>query len=150
MIVRKAVLSDAEQIAKNNVLMAEESENEMLSFDTVLRGVKGLLSDESKGFYLVAVEKDVIVGQLMITFEWSDWRNQNIWWVQSVFVQKTHRKQGVFSTLLHEIKKCAEMNTVSILRLYVFDQNHPAIEIYEKQGWKRQHYLLFQINVDSV
>ncbi len=150
MIVRKAELKDAEQIAKNNVCMAEESENEMLSFDMVLRGVKAMLSDETKGFYLVAVEKDIVLGQLMITFEWSDWRNQTIWWVQSVYIKKDHRKKGIFTQLLKEIKKLAEQSHVSLFRLYVFDQNNPAIEVYKKQGWKKEPYLFFQKRVDSL
>ena len=150
MILRKAVLKDADQIARNNVLMAKESENQTIVFDTVFQGVKSLLSDETKGFYLVAVEKERILGQLMITFEWSDWRNQNIWWVQSVYIKKGHRKKGVFTQLLKEIKKMAEQNNISFFRLYVFNQNDQAIGVYKKQGWKKEPYLFFQRNVDSI
>ncbi|MFO8078046.1 MAG: GNAT family N-acetyltransferase [Thermoplasmatota archaeon] len=150
MIVRKAELKDAEQIAKNNVLMAKESENQILSSDTVLKGVKAMLSDETKGFYLVAVEKDVILGQLMITFEWSDWRNQTIWWVQSVYIKEEYRKKGIFTQLLKEIKKIAEQNDISLFRLYVFNQNDKAIEVYKKLGWEKEPYLFFQKNIDSI
>jgi len=86
MKIRNATLEDAEPIARFNVLLAMESENEELEYPTVLKGVRTLLLDERKGFYLVAVDRDMLVGQSMVTFEWSDWRNRNVWWLQSVYV----------------------------------------------------------------
>jgi len=148
--VRKAVLSDAEVIAENNVLLARESEGEQLSFDMVLDGVKSVLLDDNKGFYLVAEQKNSIVGQLMITFEWSDWRNQMIWWLQSVYVKKPYRDSGVFTCLLQEIKKQAKHQNVSILRLYVFNQNEEAIKVYRKQGWKKGLYMVFQKDISTI
>ncbi len=150
MHVRKACLNDAETIAHQNLLLADESERQMLSTDTVLQGVRSLLSDETKGFYLLAEEKNIIIGQLMITYEWSDWRNKMIWWVQSVYVHKKHRKKGVFTRLIKELKTQAKKENIDILRLYVFNENHQAITAYQKKNWHKKPYSIFQKEVDSI
>jgi GNAT superfamily N-acetyltransferase len=150
MQVRKASLNDAETIAHHNLLLAKESENQTLSPKTVLKGVRSLLSDETKGFYLVAVDENMIIGQVMITFEWSDWRNQMIWWIQSVYVQKDHRHKGVFTQLIEEVKKQAKKENIDVLRLYVFSENSQAIKVYQKQNWKKEPYYIFQKEIDST
>jgi GNAT superfamily N-acetyltransferase len=143
MKIRIAQKRDAEAITAQNIALAEESENIPLKQDTALAGVKALLSDEKKGFYLVAEEHKTIVGQLMITVEWSDWRNKPIWWVQSVFVQKPWRKKGVFTKLLDEVKEMARQQGVAFLRLYAHQHNTSAREVYEITGWHQDPYVVY-------
>jgi GNAT superfamily N-acetyltransferase len=143
MRIRTANQNDAEAIAASNLALAKESENIILSGETVLSGVTSLLSDDTKGFYLVAEEKERIIGQLMITTEWSDWRNKPIWWVQSVYVQKEWRKKGVFTQLLREVKKKARDENVALLRLYVHNDNTSAHQVYKNLGWKQEPYEVY-------
>jgi GNAT superfamily N-acetyltransferase len=143
MKIRIAQKRDAETITTQNIALAKESENISLPYDTALAGVKALLSDEKKGFYLVAEEHKTIVGQLMITVEWSDWRNKPIWWVQSVFVQKPWRKKGVFTTLLDEVKEMARQQDVAFLRLYAHQNNTSARKVYEIIGWHQDPYVVY-------
>ena len=144
MQIRKAVITDAEKIAKNNVLLAKESENINLSFETVFLAVKSIISDEIKGFYIVAEENNKIIGQTIITFEWSDWRNTTIWWIQSVYVQKQMRNKKFFSKIFECIKKQAKKENIQLLRLYVHKENNQAKKIYKKIGLKKQPYEIFQ------
>ena len=145
MIIRPATLRDADTISKNNVLLAEESEHVTLEYTTVLVGVTAVLTDPSKGFFLVAEEKNKIIGQLMITFEWSDWQNTQMWWIQSVYTQKDWRKQGVFSQLLDEIKHRAKKQHVKILRLYTHTTNINAQKAYVAVGWEKKSYFIYQL-----
>jgi GNAT superfamily N-acetyltransferase len=145
MKIRAANIEDAEPITKQNISLAKESENILLNPKTVLKGVKALLSDKKKGFYLVAEENDIIVGQLMITFEWSDWRNKPIWWIQSVYVQKAWRKKGVFTLLLNHIQQKASKQDVAFLRLYMHKQNKSARKVYKKIGWKQEPYTIYHL-----
>jgi ribosomal protein S18 acetylase RimI-like enzyme len=147
MIISKATLEDAETIAEHNLLLAIESEGEHIDFDTVLAGVRSVLHDESKGFYLVAKEQDQIIGQLMITYEWSDWRNETIWWVQSVYVSTKHRQESVFTSLMEEVQRRARQSQVSRLRLYVHHDNTNAINVYQHMQWHSGTYHLFEKNI---
>lgn len=147
MNVRIGRLEDVKDIAKNNCLLAKESENIDISYETTLSGVKKIVSDSSKGFYLVAIENNVIIGQLMITFEWSDWRNKNIWWIQSVYVIKKNRKSGVLKQMITYIKDEAKRNNVDTLRLYVFESNINAIRSYKKIGMTQEPYYIFKLNL---
>jgi len=140
-------MDDAEAIAIQNIYLAKESEHILLNLETVLSGVKALLSDKKKGFYLVAEENDSIIGQLMITFEWSDWRNKPIWWVQSVYVQKKWRKKGIFTQLLDYIQQKARRQGVMFLRLYMHKQNKSALKVYEKTGWKQDPYMVYHLEL---
>ena len=145
MKIRTAKISDAEAITEQNISLARESENIIINSKIVLAGVKALLSDKNKGFYIVAEENDRIVGQLMITCEWSDWRNKLIWWVQSVYVQKDWRKKGVFTQLLNYIQQKADGQKVVFLRLYIHKQNRSALKVYEKMGWKQEPYMVYRL-----
>jgi GNAT superfamily N-acetyltransferase len=147
MKIRKARLRDAAAIASQNILLAKETEHIILKPETILTGVKTLLTDATKGFYLVAEENNAIIGQAMITVEWSDWRNKPIWWVQSVYVQKKWRRKGVFTQLLHTIQQQARKQGVAFLRLYVHDKNLPALRSYEKSGWTPEPYKLYHFSV---
>ena len=108
--LRKAEIRDAPAIASFNVKMAAETEGKKLEPDVVLRGVKAVIKDPHKGFYLVAEIRNPecpIVGQLMVTFEWSDWRNRNFWWIQSVYVETEHRGRGIFGQLFRHLEEMA-------------------------------------------
>jgi ribosomal protein S18 acetylase RimI-like enzyme len=146
MQIRKAAIEDAPAIVENNILLANESEGEILDKSIVEQGVKNLLSHPKKGFYVVITEEEKIIGQLMITFEWSDWRNTDIWWIQSVYVHKTYRNKGVFSALFNEIKKQAKKEQIPILRLYVHKENVSAQKVYEKRKMKKGTYLFYEIS----
>lgn len=149
MHIRHATLKDANTICENNIRMAYESEHVNLSRPTVFDAVKTLLTNKEKGFYLVAEQENEIIGQLMITYEWSDWRNSTIWWIQSVYVTPHHRKKGVFLSLYNEIKKQAKEQHITLLRLYVHDQNHSAINVYENIDMKRKSYIIFETTIDG-
>lgn len=149
MIIRLADYYDAEQIANNNILLAKESENIKISNYTVLAGVKELLKDSLKGFYVVALEENEIIGQLMVTFEWSDWRNTNIWWLQSVYVKKDYRRKGIFKHLIKEIKKMAKKNNIQIIRLYVYNKNIAAKEVYKKVKMEKKSYEIFELSIEK-
>lgn len=148
MLVRDATLKDAAVIARNNVLLAKESEGETLDHGTALSGAKALLSDEGKGFYIVAEEDGLIIGQTMITFEWSDWRDRPIWWLQSVYVDPAWRKKEVFKRLFDEIKRRAKKEKVGLLRLYVHTSNKRAMEVYKRIGLSEEHYRIYGTKLD--
>lgn len=92
--LRKAELRDASTLARNNVEMAKETEGKALDFQTVLLGVKAIIKDPHKGFFLVAEDAGTIAGQMMVTNEWSDWRNKYFYWIQSVYVSRDSGKKG--------------------------------------------------------
>lgn len=135
--------TDADAIAAQNISLARESEDISLQPRTVLAGVKALLSDEKKGFYIIAEDDGIIIGQMMVTVEWSDWRNKQIWWVQSVYVQQEYRKKRVFSRLLQYVKQKARTQNVAFLRLYVHKENKSALIVYERTGWTLDPYLFY-------
>jgi len=147
MKIRTAKLRDAEAITTQNISLAKESEKILLNTKMVLAGVKALLSDKNKGFYLVAEENNTIVGQLLITFEWSDWRNKLIWWVQSVYVQKEWRNKGVFTQLLNYTTQQARKQQVAFLRLYMHKHNKSALKVYEKMRWKQEPYMVYRLQL---
>jgi len=145
MNIRQATVDDAEEIANQNILLAYESERMSVDYKTALAGARAILIDPAKGFYLVAEEKKQIIGQLMITYEWSDWSNTMMWWIQSVYTKKEWRNHGVFTKLLEDIKRRAQLQQVKILRLYTHVTNTNAQKVYEKVGWEKKPYLIYQL-----
>jgi len=139
MIIRKAKLSDVIKIAENNILLAKESEDLDISLNAALSGVRSVLCDKSKGFYIVAEDNGNIIGEIMITYEWSDWRSKNMWWIQSAYVKKPFRKKGVFKKLVKEIRKIADEKEIDIIRLYVHNKNKTAMSVYEKIGMEKNY-----------
>ena len=135
MIIRKATPADAKKIAKNNVKLAEETEERTISKHAAKQGTSSVLTKQREGWYLIAEHNQEIIGQLFITKEWSDWRNQSIWWMHRVYVQKSCRKKGVFTALLQELKQRANAEKVFALRLYIVDTNKKAASIYNKMGF---------------
>jgi GNAT superfamily N-acetyltransferase len=147
--IREAKLSDTATIADFNARMALETEHRNLDIERVRLGVQALLSDPAKGAYFIAEteaeEVAIIVGQLLITYEWSDWRNGNFWWIQSVYVAEGYRGQGIFRALFNHVDQLAKArNDVCGLRLYVDAQNDSARKTYERLGMKRTNYELFE------
>jgi GNAT superfamily N-acetyltransferase len=146
--IRKAVASDAPVIAAFNLLLAEESEGRRLDEATAQAGVVGMLQDPSKGLYYLAEAEGAIVGQVMITYEWSDWRNGTIWWIQSVYVKPEFRRAGVFRTLFNYLRTLAQARKdVCSLRLYVHTENTPAHESYIRLGMSLTQYEVFELEV---
>lgn len=151
LVIRRATPSDVAIIAANNRAMALETEGKVLDTDATLRGAAALIADERKGFYLVAERASEVVGQLMVTYEWSDWRNATFWWIQSVYVSPTARRSGVFRALyrrLHEM--AADAGDVCGIRLYVERANTRAQSTYVALGMKRSHYDLYELDLDPV
>lgn len=144
-IIRDATADDCDTIATYNSQMSEETEGKALDSKTIRDGVSALLADRSKGRYWVAVDGDTIAGQIMVTCEWSDWRNGMLWWIQSVYVARGYRRQGVFSALFRHVKKLARESGESAgLRLYVEQDNARAQATYESLGMSMTGYRVMQ------
>ena len=143
--VRPATSDDCPTIVEFNCRLALETEDHELDPDAVRAGVQTLLADESKGRYFVACAADRIVGQVMHTREWSDWRNGDIWWLQSVYVIPEFRGRGVFRTLFGHLRDQSESDpNVVGLRLYVENGNTHAQNTYQKLGMHAAGYLVMQ------
>jgi len=143
--IRPAALEDASTIVAFNQQIARETEDRHLDHDTLARGVETALSDPAKARYLVACTGTSVVGQLMHTREWSDWRNGDIWWLQSVYVDPDYRRQGIFRRLYQHLHRLAiEDPTVVGLRLYVERDNARAHSVYENLGMSRAGYFVMQ------
>jgi ribosomal protein S18 acetylase RimI-like enzyme len=145
--IRKATKKDIEEITKNNILLSLESENKSIDYKIVYNGVKNLIEDKNKGFYLVVEINNKIVGQLMITYEWSDWYNNMNWWIQSVYINKSNRRKGIFNSLINYLKIFAVEKNISILKLYVYKNNLLAKEVYEKLGMNKELYDIYAIKL---
>ncbi len=143
--IRKAVPGDASAIIAFNAAMAKETEGITLQNDRITNGVNTLLQTPSLGFYLLAEECNVTIGTLMITTEWSDWRNGLFWWIQSVYVKEENRRQGVFRDLYQSVTKLAAADpNICGFRLYVERENHTAQKTYQSLGLAETHYKLFE------
>ena len=138
-------------MAEFNSRMAWETENRRLDPERVRQGVAALLSDPAKGTYFLAEGQQdgtiTVAGQLLITYEWSDWRNGNFWWIQSVYVAEEFRGRGVFRALFNHVHTLAKgRKDVCGLRLYMDAQNQTARQTYERLGLKQTDYELFEID----
>ena len=142
--IREAVKSDITILAKNNQALAYETENINLNLDIITSGVSNALNREDCHYFVAEINK-MVVGQTLITYEWSDWRNGLIWWIQSVFVLINFRKQGVYKTLFNHIENLARNNPkVKALRLYVVKNNQSGIKTYEALGMKDSGYIVYE------
>ncbi len=143
--IRRAQLKDVESLAAHNQAMAAETENRTLPQAIILAGTRALLEDDEKGFYLVAEQAGQIVGQLMVTYEWSDWRNGQFWWIQSVYVRPETRRQGILRALFAQVEADAkERGGICGLRLYSERNNLGAHRAYENLGLSRTCYEMFE------
>ena len=138
-------MSDTPFIADCNLRLARETERRQLDHATVTAGVRALLKDAAKGTYFVAESAGVPVGQLLITHEWSDWRNGNFWWIQSVYVLEPFRGAGLFRALFKQVRtRARKRKDVCGLRLYVAADNARAQQAYRRLGMDKTHYEIFE------
>ena len=144
MIVRRATAADADVIADFNARMALETEQLRLDPPTLAAGVRAALADDHKALYFVAEINGMVAGQLMITREWSDWRNADIWWIQSVYVHPDHRGRGIFRSLFQHVEREAIAAGVCVIRLYVHSTNTSARACYESLGMHSGHYQVME------
>lgn len=148
-LIRSARMEDTEAIAAFSAAMALETEGRALDSERLRQGTRSLLATPTHGFFMVAEQsrgKDrQLVGQLMVTYEWSDWRNAVFWWIQSVYVDPAWRRQGIFRKLHAGIMATAKADPkVCGVRLYVESENHLAQEVYRKVGLKPSSYAVFE------
>ena len=145
--VRKATIDDLEALVHFNSAMAEETEDKQLSRDRLTRGVRAVFEDPAKGFYLLAETEGTVAGGLMVTVEWSDWRNAYFWWIQSVYVASDWRRRGVY-TRLHEyvVDEARHRGDVCGVRLYVDRDNDVAQRVYANLEMHHSHYDLWEID----
>jgi ribosomal protein S18 acetylase RimI-like enzyme len=143
--VRPATHDDARVIIDFQLNMAMETESLTLDYPTVTRGVHAVFEDSTKGSYYVAVDDKKIIGSLMTTYEWSDWRCGTVIWIQSVFIIKDYRGQGVYKKLYQYIQQLITPESgYRGIRLYVDKTNLPAQRVYEKLGMNGEHYQVYE------
>ncbi|HEX8638782.1 MAG TPA: GNAT family N-acetyltransferase [Pyrinomonadaceae bacterium] len=150
MNIRTAQKEDVASLVEFNQAMALETEGKRLDFETLRGGVEAVFGDSKKGFYVIAESDGAIVGGLMVTYEWSDWRNSWFWWIQSVYIMPQLRGKGVYRMLYDFVKaKAAREKSVCGFRLYVERENERAQRVYEKLGMEASHYLMYEENISE-
>ena len=143
--IRNAVYQDAERIVHFNMSMARETEDKQLDEKVLTAGVNAIFDNPDRGFYLVAEVNGKVVASLMVTTEWSDWRNGDYWWIQSVYVEPAFRRRGIFSALYAEARLRAESTpNVCGCRLYVERDNKNAQATYTQLGFEQTNYKLYE------
>ena len=148
MNIRIANAEDADSLVEFNQAMALETEGKHLDGATLKNGVEAVFGDEKKGFYVVCEVDAQIVGGLMVTYEWSDWRNAWFWWIQSVYIRPEARGQKIYSRLYDFVKtKAARDGNVCGFRLYVESDNTNARKVYDAVGMHASHYLMYEEEV---
>lgn len=146
--IRVAERGDAAALVEFNQAMALETEGKTLEPAKISAGVAAVFEDDKKGFYVVAEAGETIVGGLMVTYEWSDWRNGWFWWIQSVYILPEGRGQKLYSRMYDFVKeKAATQGNVCGFRLYVEHDNNHARKVYEKLGMAESHYQMYEEEV---
>ncbi len=149
-LVRPANLSDLKVLVEFNSAMALETEGKNLDPDALNAGVAAVLEDGLKGFYLLAECLGNPVGQLLVTSEWSDWRNAYFWWIQSVYVMPEHRRRGVYRALEQQVRVQAKLRgNVCGVRLYVDRRNQVAQKVYSRLGMFPSHYDMYEVEISE-
>ncbi|MBC8207715.1 MAG: GNAT family N-acetyltransferase [Desulfobulbaceae bacterium] len=143
--IRAAEVKDVTILTGFNVLMAQETEDKQLDPGVVTAGVRAVLEDSKRGFYLVSEIAGEVVASLMVTTEWSDWRDGEFWWIQSVYVAPGFRRRGLFGALYGEVRERAR-NTERVCgcRLYVEQDNDTAQATYARLGLLETDYKMFE------
>ncbi len=146
-VIRPACAADVPTIVAFNRALAEETEGRLLDATVLASGVAALLADAAKGQYFVGTQEGRVVGQLMITYEWSDWRNGVFWWIQSVYVDPEFRKQGVLRSLWNHVESLSRNDPqVCGIRLYMEHSNSRARSAYQCLGLKPAGYEVFEVD----
>lgn len=149
MSIRRGKIEDLETIVKFNYNLAKETEDKELNVDILTKGVEAVLLDDTKGKYYVYTVNGKVVGQLMHTYEWSDWRNGTFLWIQSVYVEKEFRKKGIFKELYNHVKEmCDRDESICGIRLYVEKENSTAKSTYKSLGMYECEYHMYEYEVD--
>ena len=144
-MIRAATPDDIPVIIDFQQKMAWETEQVQLDPIVLAAGVKNLLQDSRHGKYYVAVEDRMVVGSLMTTYEWSEWRNGTVLWIQSVYIVESHRGKGIYKELYGHIQQLvANSSDLKGIRLYVDKTNKAAQKVYEKLGMNGEHYQVFE------
>jgi ribosomal protein S18 acetylase RimI-like enzyme len=142
---RDARPTDGSDIVEFQIAMARETEDFALDRAICTKGVRAVFADRSLGRYFVADSDSQLVASLMITPEWSDWRNGVVWWIQSVYVRPEFRRRGIYAGLYNHVKQIADRDlNVRGIRLYVDRRNTPAQEVYRRMGMNGEHYQVFE------
>lgn len=145
MQIRTATPEDVDALVEFNQAMALETEGKRLDTDILRAGVSAVFADNRKGFYVVVEQEGSVAAGLMVTTEWSDWRNGWFWWIQSVYVRPEHRGGGLYGRMYDFVKdRAAEAGNVCGFRLYVEKENERAQRVYEKLGMERTYYLMYE------
>ncbi|HEX7680195.1 MAG TPA: GNAT family N-acetyltransferase [Thermoanaerobaculia bacterium] len=142
---RQATPADVSDIVDFQLAMALETEELELDREVCSRGVNAVFDDPSRGRYFLAQSEGTVVASLMITYEWSDWRNGNVWWIQSVYVRPSFRGQRVYAGLYEHIQRLVQADdNVRGIRLYVDRRNVSAQTVYTRLGMNGEHYQVFE------
>jgi GNAT superfamily N-acetyltransferase len=142
--IRPAAGADLDFIINANVALARETENVTLDAGVLRAGVRALLEDRAPGRYWIAEHDGRRIGQTLITFEWSDWRNRMVWWIQSVYVLPADRGKGAFRALYAHVRREAQASGAGGLRLYVDNTNTRGQQVYRALGMNGDHYRVFE------
>jgi len=149
LIVRQATREDLDTLIRFSAAMALETEGRRLDESRLRQGTQAVLESPARGFYTVAELTDrsprLVVGQLLVTFEWSDWRNATFWWIQSVYVDSAWRRRGIYRQM-HEgiLRQARQQGDVCGVRLYVEGENAVAKTVYAKVGLNASSYHVFE------
>ncbi|MBH0178213.1 MAG: GNAT family N-acetyltransferase [Nitrospira sp.] len=148
-IVRQAEYADVDALVEFSAAMAQETEGRRLDRDRLRHGTRAVLDTSDRGFFIVAEirerDRSRLAGQLMVTYEWSDWRNGTFWWMQSVYVDPAWRRQGIYRSMHHHIVEKAKADpAVCGIRLYVEQSNQAAQHVYQRVGLCRSAYLVYE------
>ncbi len=142
--IREAVKSDIPVLAEFNQALAKETEDMQLNPETLALGITNALTRDECHYFIAELNGEV-VGQTMITYEWSDWRNGIMWWIQSVFVSPEHRGKGVFRVLFRHVEQLAKKHPdVKALRLYVMQNNLSGKNTYTALGMNDSGYVVYE------
>lgn len=141
-------MEDLSALVAGNLAMAQETEGLALDAAKLEAGVRAVLSGAAPGAYFVIEEAGRVLAQLMITYEWSDWRNGTVWWIQSVYVVPEARGRGLYRTLYEAVLERAKAADAVGVRLYVDTRNTPAQAVYSKLGMNGDHYRVFEAMLD--
>jgi len=143
--IREATINDSEAIINFQIAMALETEHLKLDVSTVKKGVRNVFSDFAKGKYFVGEVDGHVVASLMITYEWSDWRNGYVWWIQSVYIEPKFRGLKIFKKMYMYLKEVVKNDDTLIgIRLYVDKTNINAQKVYKKIGMNSEHYQMYE------